>query len=216
MTKAPSGTEETIPSVHQPLFSMCFNWFASRGASRCFMEPLRREAVGQACGVVLEVGAGSGLNFALYVPGQVKRVEAIEPDATMRRYAEPRRQQASVPITLTAAPAEALPFANETFDCAVATLVLCSVSDPLRSLTEIKRVLKPGGMLLLLEHVRAEGAIASHLQDLLTPLSMRLSGGCHWNRDTAQTVAQAGFQITSLRHIPGGLHPQIVLHGVRP
>jgi len=180
------------------------------------MEPLRRETIGQARDVVLEVGAGSGLNFALYAPGQVERVEAIEPDATMLRYAEPRRRDAPVPITLTQAPAEALPFADATFDSAVATLVFCSVGDPARSLGEIKRVLKPGGALLLFEHVRAEGAIAARIQDMATPITTRLTGGCHWNRDTARAVAEAGFQITSVRRESGGLQPEIILHATRP
>jgi ubiquinone/menaquinone biosynthesis C-methylase UbiE len=88
---------------------------------------MRSEVAGLARGVTLEIGVGSGLNFALYPPGQVERVEAIEPDATMLRYAEQSRQRAPVPITLTQAPAEALPFADETFDSALATLVFCSV-----------------------------------------------------------------------------------------
>lgn len=216
MSQVSSGQDKTVPRVDHPFFSKMFNWQASRGASKRFMEPLRREAVEQARGVVLEVGAGSGLNFALYVPGRVERVEATEPDATMLRYAEPRRAAAPVPITLTAAPAEALPFADATFDSAVATLVFCSVSDPLRGLAEIRRVLKPGGALLLYEHVRAEGAFTARVQDMMTPFANHLLGGCHWNRDTAQTVAQAGFQVTSLRHIPGGVHPQIVLYATRP
>jgi ubiquinone/menaquinone biosynthesis C-methylase UbiE len=180
------------------------------------MEPFRREVAGLARGVVLELGSGSGLNFALYPPGQVERVEAIEPDATMLRYAEPRRAAAPVPVTLTAATAEALPFTDETFDSAVATLVFCSVSDPLRSLGEVRRVLKPGGVLLLVEHVRAEGAVNRGIQNMLTPMTKRLAGGCHWNRDTASVVAQAGFQVVTLRHIMGGVQPGIVLHATRP
>jgi ubiquinone/menaquinone biosynthesis C-methylase UbiE len=216
MSQATSSEEQTVPAVHHPLFSKFYNWSASRGSTKRFFEPFRQEVVGQARGVVLEVGAGSGMNFALYLPGQVERVEAIEPDAAMLGYAEPRRAAAPVPITLTAAPAEALPFADETFDSAVATLVFCSVSDPLRSLGEIKRVLKPGGALLLVEHVRAEGALTGHVQDMLTPLTKRMAGGCHWNRDTASAVTQAGFQITSLRSIMGGLQPGIVLIATRP
>ncbi|HEY7356431.1 MAG TPA: class I SAM-dependent methyltransferase [Ktedonobacterales bacterium] len=216
MTQATSREGKTTPSVNHPLFSWFFNWTNSRGAGWRYTETYRLETVGQARGVVLEVGAGSGLNFALYQPGQVERVEAIEPDATMRRYAEPRRLAAPVPITLTAALAEALPFPDATFDSVVATLVLCSVSDPRRSLAEIRRVLKPGGALLLYEHVRAEGPIASRLQEVITPVMICLAGGCHWNRNTAGAVVQAGFQITNLRHIPGGLHPQIVLFAMRP
>ncbi len=215
MSEAPSKANETIPVVDHPRFSKFFNWLATRGASRRYLEPKRREAIEQARGVVLEVGAGSGLNFALYPPGQVERVEATEPDATMLRYAEERRKAAPVPVTLTQAPAEALPFAEETFDSAVATLVFCSVSDPQRALAEIKRVLKPGGTLLLLEHVRSEGAMTARIQDMVTPLTKRLAGGCHWNRDTARTVAQAGFQITTARILARGLQPEMLLQATR-
>ncbi len=216
MSQVTSDQEKTVPAVNHPLFSKIFNWTSSRGSSKRFMEPFRREIIEQARGVVLELGAGSGLNFALYTPGQVERVEATEPDATMLRLAEPRRVAAPVPITLTAAPAEALPFADATFDSAVATLVFCSVGDPLRSLGEVRRVLKPGGALLLVEHVRAEGAFNRGVQNMLTPLTKRMAGGCHWNRDTASAVTQAGFQIDTLRHIMGGVQPGIVLRATRP
>ncbi len=216
MSNTAPSADAPAQAISHPLFSKLFNWAASKRAAWREMEPMRLEVVAQARGVVLEVGAGSGLNFALYQPGQVERVEAIEPDATMRRCAEPSRLVAPVPIRLTNASAEALPFADETFDSVVGTLVFCSVSSPARSLAEIKRVLKPGGALLLFEHVRAEGEDAAFVQDALTPLTKRLLGGCHWNRDTTQAVAQAGFQITSLRRVPGVLHPQIVLRAVRP
>src|SRR5436309_2718688 len=140
-------------------FAAYYEKLSRGGSERNFMEPLRKEIVGQAHGVVLEIGAGNGLNFAFYEPGQVERVEAIEPDTAMLRYARERMTTARVPITVTQAPVEALHFADETFDSALATLVFCSVTDPKRGLREIKRVLKPGGTLLLLEHVRAQGAI---------------------------------------------------------
>jgi ubiquinone/menaquinone biosynthesis C-methylase UbiE len=216
MPQVTSTDTEMVPPVHHPLFSIFFNWFASRGLARRYMEPLRRQAIGLARGVVLELGAGSGLNFALYVPGQVERVEAIEPDATMLRYAEQRRQHAPVPIALTQAPAEAIPFADATFDCVVGTLVLCSVISPAVALQEVKRVLKPGGALLLFEHVRAGGGIAARIDDGLTPLTKRFAGGCHWNRDTARAVAEAGFEVTSLRRVSGGVQPEIVLQAMRP
>jgi ubiquinone/menaquinone biosynthesis C-methylase UbiE len=216
MSRTAPGADAPALAINHPLFSKAFNWAASKRSAWREMEPMRLEVVGQARGVVLEVGAGSGLNFALYAPEQVERVEAIEPDATMRRYAEPRRVAAPVPITMTRASAEALPFANETFDSVVGTLVFCSVTSPARSLAEIKRVLKPGGLLLLFEHVRAEHEDAAFVQDALTPLTKRLLGGCHWNRDTARAVTRAGFQITSLRRVPGALHPQVVLRAERP
>ena len=206
----------TTQSIDHPLFSKFFNWMAGSKAARREMEPLRREAIEQARGIVLEVGAGSGLNFHLYPAEQVERVEAIEPDSTMLRYARQRQAGAAVPITLTQAPAEALPFAAASFDSVVCTLVLCSVGDPARALAEIRRVLKPGGALLLFEHVRAEGRVTARLQSMATPFQKRLAGNCHLNRDTAQAVAQAGFQITTLRRVSGGLHSQIVLAAVRP
>ena len=143
------------------------------------MDPLRKEIIDQASGLVLEIGAGTGLNFAFYQPERVERVEAVEPDDAMLRYARERLSTARVPVELTQAPAEALPFADETFDCAVTTLVFCSVADSLRGLHEVKRVLKPGGLLLMVEHVQAQGAIAARVQDALVPLTTRFAGNCH-------------------------------------
>ncbi len=179
------------------------------------MTPLRREMVGKASGLVLEIGAGTGLNFAFYPPEQVERVEATEPDTAMLRYARERLNAAKVPITLTQAAAEALPFADATFDSVVATLVFCSVTSPVGGFREIMRVLKPGGMLLLVEHVRSQGAIAGRVQDLLVPFTKLLAGNCHWNRDTARTVADAGFQITFKRDIHSSLMPMILLEATR-
>lgn len=105
------------------------------------MDPLRQEVVGQASGLVLEIGAGSGRNFPWYKPEQVQRVEAVEPDATMLRYAREHLSQAHVPISFVQAPAEALPFADETFDSAVATLVFCSVFDSLQALRALSLTL---------------------------------------------------------------------------
>src|SRR5215469_2229465 len=143
----PAETKEQATITNHSIFAAMYERLSRGGAEHRFMEPLRKEVIGQAHGVVLEVGAGTGLNFAIYDPEQVERVEAVDPDSAMLRYAGERVKTARVPITLTQAPAEALPFADETFDSVVATLVFCSVSDPMRSLDEIKRVLKPGGAL---------------------------------------------------------------------
>lgn len=189
--------------------------FSRSGPEKSFMWPLRKEIIAQAQGIVLEIGAGTGLNFALYDPVRVERVEAVEPDTAMVRYARERLKTARVPITLTQAPAEALPFADETFDSAVATIVFCSVTDPLHGFSEIRRVLKPGGTLLLVEHVRAQGAFARRLQDIITPVTMRMAGNCHWNRDTARSVINADFVIEDKREISGLLQPMIVLRARR-
>jgi ubiquinone/menaquinone biosynthesis C-methylase UbiE len=179
------------------------------------MEPLRKEVIAQAQGIVLEVGAGTGLNFSLYDPEQVERVEAVEPDSAMLRYARERLKTARVPITLTQTPAESLPFVDETFDSAVATLVFCSVTDPMRGLREVRRVLKPGGILLLIEHVRAQGAFAQQLQNIITPVTKRMAGNCHWNRDTERSVINADFEIENRREAGGGVQRMIVVRAKR-
>jgi ubiquinone/menaquinone biosynthesis C-methylase UbiE len=179
------------------------------------MGPLRAEVVGQAHGLVLEIGAGNGLNFAYYNPETVEQVEAVEPSSTMLHYARPRAEAAQVPVRLTQASVENLPFADERFDCVVITLVFCSVEDPLRGLSEVRRVLKPGGTLLMIEHVRAHGAILVTLQNLFTPLSRRLNDNCHWNRETLKTVAQAGFKIEQRRETALMGMPFVILRAVR-
>jgi len=94
--------------------------------------------------------------------------------------------------------------------------VFCSVEDSAQGMQEIRRVLKPQGTLFLFEHVRSQSAWVARLQDALVPLTTRLFGNCHWNRDTAQTVQEAGFAITHVRRVKGGLDPHIVLQALRP
>ncbi len=179
------------------------------------MKPLRREVTEQARGRVLEIGAGNGLNFSFYHPDRVELVEATEPDSAMLEYARQRAAAAPVPINLIQAPVENLPFADESFDSVVVTLVFCSVNNPLHGLNEVRRVLKPGGALLMVEHVRARGAIAATLQNIVTPLTRLLAGNCHWNRNTEQTVIEAGFKIQQRREIMWSLMPFVVLRAVK-
>lgn len=180
-----------------------------------FMKPLRQEVTDLARGHVLEIGAGNGLNFAFYHPDQVESVEAIEPDSVMLEHARKRAEAARVPVHLVQTPAEYLPFGDESFDSVIATLVFCSVSNPPRGLSEVQRVLKPGGALLMVEHVRARGAIAAALQNIITPINRRLAGNCHWNRDTERAVIDAGFTIEQRRDIKGFVLPFVVLRAVK-
>ncbi len=215
----PTTTERETPSqIFHPRFAGFYEWYAHLGTERRLTDPLRQETAGQAYGVVLEVGAGTGLNFSWYQPEQVERVEAIEPDAAMLAYARPRVRQAAVPITLTQASTEALPFPAATFDSVVVTLVFCSVGDPARGMREIKRVLKPQGTLFMFEHVRSQRSVMAYLQDAIVPLTTRLFGQCHWNRDTERVVREAGFHIANLRHVGGSfdLSPHLVLQARRP
>lgn len=166
--------------------------------------------------MVLEVGAGGGQNFPFYDPRSVVRVEAVGPDEAMLVYAERSRAETPVPIQLTRAACELLPFPDAYFDSVVATLVLCSVHDPERSLREIWRVLSPGGSFLLFEHVRARGAVAAKVQDVLMPLTTRCLGNCHWNRDTGRLLVGSGFEEMSRRLLGGGLQPFLIVHARRP
>ena len=211
----PEDTIKPIATTNHGIFAAMYERLSRSGREHNFMEPLRKEMIAQAQGIVLEIGAGTGLNFALYNPEQVERVEAVEPDSAMLRYARERLKTAHVPITLTQAPVETLPFADETFDSAVATLVFCSVTDPMRGLNEVRRVLKPGGILLLIEHVRAQGAFAQQLQNIITPVTKRVAGNCHWNRDTERNVINADFEIESRRDAGGRVQRMIVVKATR-
>jgi ubiquinone/menaquinone biosynthesis C-methylase UbiE len=167
----------------------------------------RHELVSGLEGEVLEVGAGTGFNLPHYE--KATRVLAVEPDPSMARRLAKRAPEASVPVEIISGSAESLPFADASFDTAVVTFVFCSVDDPGVALAEIRRVLKPGGRLVLLEHVRGEGRLAQW-QNRLTPLHRRVAGNCHLNRDTQTTVAAAGFDAAGVQstRIPGS-HPLV-------
>jgi ubiquinone/menaquinone biosynthesis C-methylase UbiE len=162
---------------------------------------LRRRLLAEARGSILEIGAGTGVNFAHYPKGA--RVYAL--DQSREMLATARKRPCRACATVTQADAQILPFATGTFDTAVATLVLCSIPDPLQALGEIRRVLRPGGTMRLLEHTRGYHPIAAALTDLLNPLWFSLNGSCRLNRQTAQTVAQAGFNVTSTELHLGGI-----------
>jgi ubiquinone/menaquinone biosynthesis C-methylase UbiE len=163
----------------------------------------RRGLVADAPGLVLEVGAGTGLNLPHY--RAASQVIATEPEPAMLRQARRRAAAARVPVRLVVAAAEALPFADGTFDTVVATCVFCTVADPEQGFRELRRVLKPGGELRLLEHIRAASPAMAGLQDRLTPRWSRIAGGCRLNRATLETARRAGFRVEQIRTRFGGV-----------
>jgi ubiquinone/menaquinone biosynthesis C-methylase UbiE len=158
---------------------------------------------GAAEGRVLDLGAGNALNFECC--GRAAAVVGVEPDPYMLRRARPRRAAAAVPAALVQAPAEALPFADAVFDTVLATFVLCTVADPAAALREARRVLRPGGALRFLEHVRAPSARLAAFQDWVQPLWSRLFAGCHPNRDTLAVIRAHGFTVETLETAQRGL-----------
>jgi ubiquinone/menaquinone biosynthesis C-methylase UbiE len=139
-------------------------------------------------GRTLDLGSGTGRNLPLVPPS----ARAIAVDPHLGALARARARAPGVP--LVAARAEALPFRDGAFDTVVCGLVLCSVDDPDGSLAEVRRVLRPGGVLRLLEHVRRAG-LGGRLQDLVQPAWTVVSGGCRPNRKTEATIDRAGFEV---------------------
>lgn len=149
-------------------------------------------------GRVLEVGAGSGLNFPFYDQQRVKELIALEPSAELRRMASSAADDVLLPITFLDASAEAIPLDKSSVDTVVMTYTLCSIVDAEKGLAEIRRVLKPNGRLLFAEHGRAPEPAVRRWQDQLTPVWKRIAGGCHLNRDIPGLVTAAGFALESL------------------
>ncbi len=186
-------------------------WFASiydrmmASAERSFMRRIREEIAGGARGRVLEVGAGTGANFPYY-DDDAGEIVATEPDPYMLKRARRKAEGVGRSIEFHQAPAEELPFDADSFDTVVSTLVMCTVPDPLRALSEVRRVLKPSGELRMFEHVRYENAFGAFWQDAITPVWGWFGAGCHPNRDVAGFVREAGFEFEQLtretRHPP--------------
>lgn len=151
---------------------------------------LRQRTFPALSGDVLELGVGTGVNLPLY--GPEARVTGCDASGEMLAWAA--RRCTGVCVGLTRADIQRLPFADDSFDAVAASLVFCSVTDPVQGLAEVQRVLRPGGRLVLLEHTRGSG-VGAWLTDTLHPLWHTWARECHLNRETARTVAEVGFRV---------------------
>ncbi len=187
----------TPPGAHAALYDAVM-WPFERAAIGAWRRRLAAEARGQ----VLEIGSGTGAQLRWYAPGA--EVTALEPDDGMRARLSARALHAKVPITVAGGRAEDLPFTPASFDTAVSAFALCTVSDPAAALAEIRRVLVPGGTLLLLEHVHLTWEPGRALQTAAAPAWAAVAGGCRLDRDTLRTAQDIGFTIVRRQqHVAG-------------
>lgn len=157
----------------------------------------RHRAIAAAEGRVLEIGIGSGLNLPFYT-GKAERVVGLDPSRKLLKMAGRAAERTALPAELLEGTAEAIPIGDNSIDTVVTTWTLCTIPDARSALDEMRRVLKPRGRLLFVEHGRSPEARVRRMQDRLTPLWKRISGGCHLNRGIAELIEAAGFRMDRL------------------
>ena len=180
-----------------------------KGPEKATLRAHRSGLLEKVHGRVIEIGGGTGANLPFY-PSTVDELVITEPEEPMARRLERKLPDHSINARVVHVPAEELPFEGATFDFAVSTLVLCTVNDPGRALSEIHRVLKPDGRLVFLEHVRSDNPTLARWQDRLQPLQFRLGHGCHCNRPTLDNLKAAGFTVDELENDTMKKAPPIV------
>ncbi len=169
-----------------------FPWLNDRLATGPELERLRAATLTDATGRVLEIGFGSGASLPHY-PAGVREIVAVDPNTGMHDLAAPRIDRCPFPVNALVAEAEFLPLTSATIDTAVSILTLCSVSDPRRVLSELRRVLRPGGRLILLEHGLSNDPGVARWQQRLKRVQNVIACGCNLNRAVADLVAASGF-----------------------
>ena len=180
--------ESTFSAIYDPLL-----WMGERAG----MAGRRSALLSRATGRVLELGAGTGLNLPHY-PDHLDELVLTEPSPPMIARLERRAKRSQVPTNVMVADAEQLPFEDDGFDTVVSTLVLCTVDDPKRTIEEIARVLRPGGRLLFLEHVRADTPMLARWQDRLHRPWHAFAAGCNANRPTVDMLQDSPLRVAKV------------------
>src|SRR5438132_3327845 len=184
-------------SLRSKLFALTYDRSIAK-VEQAGLGALRQELLAGARGRVLEVGGGTGANLPFYGPG-VESLTITEPEPPMLRRLERRVREQAPETRVLQAPAEDLPFEDDAFDVAVSTLVLCGVDDQQRALRELRRVLRPGGRLIFIEHVRSDEPGLARWQDRLNGLN-KFVACCDCNRRTLDSISAAGFEVTEVEH----------------
>ncbi|MFI7400399.1 class I SAM-dependent methyltransferase [Streptomyces sp. NPDC049541] len=199
--RSPGAAKPARDPVHHPLFARYYARISVTAETRLGMGGVRDRLLSGLSGRVIEIGAGNGLNFAHY-PRAVSEVVAIEPERRLRQLALDATLRCEVPVDVAPGAAEALPVKSEAFDAVVISLVLCSVRDVPRALGEIRRVLRPGGVVRFFEHGRGGGPAMTFTQRALDrTLWPPLNGGCHLARDPVAALREAGFELGPYRRM---------------
>jgi ubiquinone/menaquinone biosynthesis C-methylase UbiE len=194
------------------VFAAVYDRLSARTEEKLGAE-LKRKLLANARGRVLEIGVGTGLSFSHYP--EIAELVGVDPSEPMLRRARRRAAELGRDVTLLEGPAEALPFEDESFDTVVSLAVLCTVDDPSRVLQEIRRVLRPAGSFVFLEHVRSSDPTLAKWQDRLERPWGWIAGGCHPNRQTLEAIERAGFELVELERedlpdIPRLVRPNIM------
>lgn len=172
------------------IFPRLMDWVLSVEA----FEYLRRDLLKGVSGTILEIGLGTGLNLPHY-PKAVAKLHAVEPEILLQDRLMQRIREAPFPVDVARVSAEVLPFVDQSFDFAISTWTLCTIPNPVKALREIRRVLKPGGQCLFLEHGRSSNEQVARWQDRLNPVQNVIGCGCNLNRRIDKLLEQSAFNI---------------------